>query len=260
MSTLHPDVFMLPKLLEEAEAAAEWRNLHPSHKVFYYEDMKLDGNLNMVEWIVKVDEFIHYVKAPAEASLPVDPYRILKPLVDLGSSEEWFTSYFGLLVYRIYGLLLEYGHDHGVSLHRFDPDFYFREVYAEAKLERLEQYIMESVQLVRLLIKERDESVVERITGYIRKHFRNPALKIQDIAGEVHFSTAYLGYLFKKEMKKNVWDFVTELRIEEAKHLLLATDKKRYEIAYEVGYESPEHFSRMFKRYVGVSPAEYRKE
>jgi len=50
------------------------------------------------------------------------------------------------------------------------------------------------------------------------------------------------------------------VRIEEAKRLLATTDKKRYEIAYQVGYESPEHFSRIFKRSVGVSPADYRKE
>lgn len=107
---------------------------------------------------------------------------------------------------------------------------------------------------------EQDQSILSRITGYVKQHYRNPALKIQDIAGEVHFSPAYLGYLFKREMKKNLWDYVTELRIEEAKRLLVTTDKKRYEVAYAVGYESPEHFGRMFKRYAGVSPAEYRKE
>jgi two-component system response regulator YesN len=156
--------------------------------------------------------------------------------------------------------MLEYGHANGISLHRFDPDVYFRNDVGEEKLERLSEYIQETAKLVRVLVKERDQSVLARIMGYIRANFRNPALKIQDIANEVHFSAAYLSYLFKQEMKKNLWDYVTELRIEEAKHLLAVTDKKRYEVAYEVGYESPEHFGRMFKRYAGVSPAEYRKE
>src|SRR5690606_13427237 len=120
-------------------------------------------------------------------------------------------------------------------------------------------YIEEAAELLRSLTREREMTIHARVVAYIRQHYRNPALKIQDIADEVHFSPAYLGYLFKRETKKNVWDVVTELRIEEAKRLLAATKKKRYEIAYEVGYESTEHFSRMFKRCTGVSPADYRK-
>jgi two-component system response regulator YesN len=260
MSTLKEDVLMLPKLLEEANAAAEWRKLHPSQKVFYYEDVMAQENLNIVEWMAKVDEYIQLLKTNINDKQTIEPYWIIQVLTELGQTEELINSYLGMLVYRIYGLLLEYGQSNGVLIHRFDPDAYFRGFTGSEKLKRLHEYIGETARLVHSLGKEREQTILARITGYIRKHFHNPALKIQDIAGEVHFSTAYLGYVFKREMKKNLWDFVTELRIEEAKHLLATTDKKRYEIAYEVGYESPEHFSRMFKRYVGISPADYRKE
>ncbi|CAM4491936.1 two-component system response regulator YesN [Paenibacillus endophyticus] len=260
MSTLHSDIFMLPKLMEEANTAAEWKTLHPSNHVFYYEDVLAQENLSVVEWMAKVDEYVQGLKSGLDKPLPVDTETMIKPLRELGQSAELFNSYFGMLVYRLYGLMLEYGTTNGISLQRFDPDVYFRQMVGEARIERLREYIQETAKLVRLLVKERDQSILARITGYIRLNFRNPALKIQDIANEVHFSTAYLSYLFKQEMKKNLWDYVTELRIEEAKHLLATTDKKRYEVAYEVGYESPEHFGRMFKRYAGVSPAEYRKE
>ncbi|RED63764.1 response regulator transcription factor [Cohnella lupini] len=260
MSTLRSDVFMLPKLMEEANTAAEWKNLHPGNKVFYYEDVLAQENLSIVEWMARVDKYILTLKTDLDSPLPVDTQKIAKPLTMLAHTEELFNSYFGMLVYRLYGLILEYGHANGISLHRFDPDVYFRNVAGADKLDYLNKYIQETAQLVRVLVKERDQSMLARITGFIRLHFRNPALKIQDIANEVHFSTAYLSYLFKREMHKNLWDYVTELRIDEAKRLLTTTDKKRYEVAYEVGYESPEHFGRMFKRYAGLSPAEYRKE
>jgi two-component system response regulator YesN len=261
MSTLHADVFMLPKLTEEAYTAAEWKNLHPGNKVFYYEDVAAQENLSVVRWIAQVDEYIQLLKKSMdETMLPPEPRAMIQALKEQSQSDEWFNSYFGMLAYRLYGLLLEYGHESGASLQRYDPDAFFRGLSTDEKIERLSTYTKECEQLLRSLVKERDQTIVSRIMGYIRKHYQNPALKIQDIAGEVHFSTAYLSYLFKKELKKNIWDYVTELRIEEARHLLSTTDKKRYEIAYEVGYESPEHFSRMFKRYVGVSPADYRKE
>lgn len=286
MSSLHGDVRLLPKLMEEAKRAAEWRMFHSDHHVLFFEDLQSQENVNLLEWASKVTAFASALKAEAEAESDgdngdgdagtdaasadafvgvaakrLDAEIVLKPLRELASSEELFNSCFGMLVYRLYGVMLEFGGGSVVvSLQRFDPGAYFGNAPVEEKLTRLETYIREAAALARRLSKERDQSILSRITGYIRGHFRNPALKIQDIASEVHFSTAYLGYLFKREMKQNLWDFVTELRIEEAKRLLATTDKKRYEIAYEVGYESPEHFSRMFKRYAGVSPAEYRKE
>jgi len=261
MSTLHDDVLMLPKLMEEAKAAAEWRKLHPSQKIFYYGDVAEQENINVVEWMTQVDDYILSLKASVDGTSHAEPDRIMYTLTELGQTEELISSYLGMLVYRIYGLLLEYGGGQGsISLRQFDPEVYFRGVSPSGRKSKLPEYMEEAAKAVQLMANERDQSVLVRITSYIREHYRNPALKIQDIASEVHFSTAYLGYLFKREMGKNIWEFVTELRIEEAKHLLMATDKKRYEVAYQVGYESPEHFSRMFKRYLGVSPAEYRKE
>ncbi|WP_372632576.1 response regulator [Cohnella sp.] len=260
MSTLHANLLMLPKLMEEAGRAAERRSFHPANTVFYYEDVQSQETLGIVDWVAKVDEYVQGLKIGLERPLPVETESIVRPLSELEDSEELFNSYFGMLVYRLYGLMLEYGHANGISLQRFDPDVYFRETSGKRRLSRLEKYIQETAERVRLLVKERDRTILAKITGYVRANFRNPALKIQDIASAVHFSSAYLGYLFKQEMNKNLWDYVTELRIEEAKHLLATTDKKRYEVAYEVGYESPEHFGRMFKRYAGVSPAEYRKE
>lgn len=260
MSRLSEDVFMLPKLMEEANAAAEWRKLHPGQKVFYYEDVATQENLNITQWMAKVDEYIQTLKSANGASGFVNHAAMVRTLRELDHSEELMNSCLGMLAYRVYGLVLEQGHSHGVQLQRFDPAVYFQGNSRDEKLAKLADYLAEAEVLIYELGKERDQSILARITGYIRQHYRNPALKIQDIASEVHFSTAYLGYLFKREMKKNLWDYVTELRIEEAKRLLTTTDKKRYEVAYEVGYESPEHFSRMFKRYAGVSPAEFRKE
>ncbi|MBO9600308.1 MAG: helix-turn-helix transcriptional regulator, partial [Cohnella sp.] len=260
MSTLHPDVFMLPKLMEEANAAAEWKSLHPNHHVLYYEDAIRYENMGVVEWIGNVDRFVQLLKSKLEDGSPVDTRAVVQPLSALTGTEELFNSHFGMLVYRVYALLLEFGHAGGVSLHRFDPDPYFRGMPAAEKSNRLDGYVQEVVQAMRATVRDRERTIIARIVGYIREHYRNPALKIQDIADEVHFSTTYLSYLFKREMKMNLWDFVTELRIDAAKRLLATTDKKRYEISYEIGYESPEHFGRMFKRYAGVSPAEYRKD
>ncbi|GAB2700971.1 hypothetical protein GCM10027018_20360 [Paenibacillus thermoaerophilus] len=68
-----------------------------------------------------------------------------------------------------------------------------------------------------------------------------------------------MSYLFKKNTGINLWEYVIKLRMEESRRLLLQTDLRRYEIAERVGYESPEHFSKMFKKYYGLSPSELKK-
>lgn len=106
---------------------------------------------------------------------------------------------------------------------------------------------------------EREHASVQKAAAFIRASYANKGLKLQDIAQATHLSPAYLSFLFKKVMDQNLWDYLTRIRMEEAKHLLLHSDKKRYEIADLIGYESPEHFTRVFKKYYGVSPADYRK-
>ncbi|UKS29302.1 response regulator [Paenibacillus sp. HWE-109] len=260
VSTLSPEITTLPRLMEEANAAIEWRKLHPNNKVLYYEDMSALGNLRMMEWAALVETVVLQLKTDTDAHLPDELYHVVKVLSSLKKSDGLFHSCFGLLVYRLYGLLFDNGQEASSSFRHYDPDVYYRGMDSSQKVDCLKSYVQGLSSLIRESISKRDQTVVSRISAYIHQHFGNHELKIQDIAGEVHFSAAYVSYLFKKETNKNVWDYVSEVRIEEAKHLLATTDLKRYEISYQVGYQSPEHFSRMFKRFLGSSPADYRKE
>lgn len=259
MSSLSGELSMLPKLMEEAEAAVEWRKLHPGNSVLYYEDMAALGNLKMMDWVAQVEELTMQLKTEDESQLTPILENAIRLLSGMNPGEGLFHSCFGLLVYRLYGLLFDYGKENSEPYRHFDPDVYFRGVENEHKVEWLQKYVYELSGFLMKCISDRDQTVVSRVMAYIQQHYGNHTLKIQDVAGAVHFSAAYVSYLFKKETQKNLWDYVSEIRIEEAKRLLAATDMKRYEISYQVGYQSPEHFSRMFKRFTGVSPADYRK-
>jgi two-component system response regulator YesN len=107
-------------------------------------------------------------------------------------------------------------------------------------------------------IDEDNNGFIHSTIQYIDKNFRQKGLKLHDIADSVYLSPNYLSYLFKKIVGINLWDYVTKLRMEEGKRLILTTDKRRYEISDEIGYESPEHFSKIFKKYFGVNPSEIK--
>ncbi len=81
---------------------------------------------------------------------------------------------------------------------------------------------------------------------------------VQYFADKVHLSANYFGDLIKKETGKSAQEYVQLNIIDRAKELLYSPDKSINEIAYELGFKYPHHFSRLFKQKVGISPNEYR--
>lgn len=108
-------------------------------------------------------------------------------------------------------------------------------------------------------LRVQNNRIVETAKAYIDEHYAKKGLTLLEVAQQIHVSPNYLSYLFKKYMGCNLWEYVVKLRMEESRRLLLNTDLRRYEIAERVGYESPEHFSKMFKKYFGASPSELKK-
>lgn len=94
---------------------------------------------------------------------------------------------------------------------------------------------------------------------YMAKHFRRPIL-LEDVAAEVHLSPCYFSRLFKESEGINFIDYLTKLRIEEGKRLLLQTTDTIAVIAETIGYGEANYFSRLFRRQVGVSPSHYRQK
>jgi two-component system, response regulator YesN len=73
-------------------------------------------------------------------------------------------------------------------------------------------------------------------------------------------SACYFSVIFKKETGITYINYLTNIRVEKAKDLLLNSDLKVYEVAYEVGYDNPTYFSTLFKKLTGISPFDYKKQ
>ena len=98
---------------------------------------------------------------------------------------------------------------------------------------------------------------IARAKEFIRDH-QAENLTLGQVAKAVNTSTFYFCKMFKKITGVNFTDYVSRVRIEKAKDLLLNPNLRVSEIAYEVGFQSLTHFNRVFKRILGQSPTEYR--
>lgn len=79
-------------------------------------------------------------------------------------------------------------------------------------------------------------------------------------AEQVHLSPNYFGDLIKKETGRSALDHIQRKLMDTAKHLLSTPEQSVSEIAYALGYQYPQYFSRAFKRQVGCTPMEYRQK
>lgn len=85
-------------------------------------------------------------------------------------------------------------------------------------------------------------------------------LSLKDVAAELHVNACYLSSIFKKETGKAMTVYIAELKIEEAKQLLIHTDLSITQICYEIGYDNPSYFTEVFKKFAGLTPKDFKQQ
>ena len=96
------------------------------------------------------------------------------------------------------------------------------------------------------------------VANYVRHHLSEP-ISVDKMAEEFYFSRPYLSGKFKKETGQTLTDFILKEKTEEAKRLLRYSDKSLSAISSYLGFSSQGHFAKVFKKYAGVTPGEYRE-
>lgn len=117
------------------------------------------------------------------------------------------------------------------------------------------------IKVVKLRMDEKEQEEVYPIRlskQYIQLHFSEP-LSLETVAAEVKLTPVYFSSIFKKVTGQNFHDYLTQVRINEAKNLLKEPGKSIIEISIAVGYTDNKYFRKLFKKYTGIKPSDYRK-
>ena len=94
---------------------------------------------------------------------------------------------------------------------------------------------------------------------YIMKNYYKD-ISLEIVSKELYITPGYLSLLFKQEMGINFIDFIAGYRIEKAKELLKNSILKNYQVSNMTGFKDEKYFSQIFKRYVGLTPSQYRQK
>ena len=105
---------------------------------------------------------------------------------------------------------------------------------------------------------EHENSLVQRAKEYINENYRKD-LSLDELSRELDISPYYFSKLFKEETGSNFVEYLTGLRMDQAKVMLKDENLSMKEICAAIGYSDPNYFSRIFKKNVGLTPTEYRE-
>jgi two-component system, response regulator YesN len=103
------------------------------------------------------------------------------------------------------------------------------------------------------------KEILVKAKDFMRKNYKRD-ITLEEVAEQVKVSSFYFSKLFKAETGMNYMDYLTYLRLEKAKEMLMEGVESIKTIGYEVGYNDPNYFSRVFKKVEGVTPSEYKSK
>lgn len=158
--------------------------------------------------------------------------------------------------------LMEWGLD--VDLRALEEQFFATRIIKPAQYEamvRLLTIYAQHLSLVcnQILVQQQNAEPpkIAKAREFIAQHQADD-ISLGDVARAVNTSSYYFCKMFKQATGLNFTDYLSRVRIEKAKNLLLNPNLRVSEVAYEVGFQSLTHFNRVFRKLCGMSPTDYR--
>ncbi|GGI45606.1 AraC family transcriptional regulator [Paenibacillus marchantiophytorum] len=255
ISNDHPNYIYIKQAFNEAKEAINYKFILPRGSDIYYCDMK--------RMSIQENEDISAEMRKVEFALLDGDIKAIKDALDLfiqkmhqsnNLTKELLTG----LCYSIYYLFQTFMEKFKLT----GKNIVNKEMYTDINTMNLKVDFIEWIhhlkqRFTEQLIDNNENMRVFTTKQFINKHYKED-LSLERIAEYLQLSTAYLSNLYKKETGQNLIEYMTEVRISQAKFLLKTTDLKIAEIAREVGYSDEYYFSKVFKKNVGESPIKYK--
>lgn len=129
-------------------------------------------------------------------------------------------------------------------------------------LEKTMKYVQSILQGVILLrdsaAGRKYSDILVKAQSYIQEHYMEDDMSLNRLASYVNMSPSYFSSIFSQESGQTFVEYLTEVRMEKAKELLMCSNQKISEIVYQVGYKNSHYFNYIFKKTQNCSPREYR--
>jgi len=135
-----------------------------------------------------------------------------------------------------------------------DPNFSVNELKPA-----LYDFCRDCAQFMMALKSKQVNGLMVKIERYVQANYQE-SINLKKLSEMFYINPVYLGQLFSKHFNMYFHDYLTKIRIDEAKKLLRTTDMKVYEVADKVGFQNVDYFINKFKKLVNCTPLNYRSQ
>lgn len=263
LETYLNDQLKLQLKVEAGEVVGRWQRI-PDTFASLFQSKEQADNGNSISGPPASIAFYHELAEAVRHGHMDEARRIINAYVDALRPEElyhasglrsWSNELWSIMAYSLYDIGIEL--DRIVT--RFSPAEEMTVPYNPASLRewllRTVEHLLEGLQLG-------DNSKHRQMTNfmirYVHEHYSNN-ITIKQLADELQLSKNYLGQIFRNVTGESFNQYVTRVRMEKAKQMIIEGKLYIYEIAEKVGYTNIPYFSSQFKKITGVNPTDLQK-
>ncbi|MDR6881816.1 response regulator [Bacillus sp. 3255] len=231
-------------------------NMGKQEAVLRYKESQEPADANSSLWFL-VEEVVTGLKQLNRAKTE-DALNRLKTLLE-GLPNSSFARAYQMLHFLILHVLRELREMSSLNVQ--EEERVWRQLDQSESIPHLFQ-VMEQLAAIGLEganKKKNSEVLMAQAKEYIRTHYSSD-FGIDDVAGSLGISSSYFSLLFKQHFAETFVEYVTRHRMELAKSMLLHSDKSITDIGKSVGYVERRYFTKVFQKFTGEIPSEYREK
>ena len=245
------------KETSEARQALKQRIIYGKANIYFYEDIRILGEQEFpVSQLHLLEQYIEHNEI----------FKVKNLVQEIFSEElvkKYGSAYLRIMWIRILNLLLHHYERRGRNAAEIEKMLQNYNLLDRIQsLQEIRQKIIEMVMecvSTESVADANARSKIQMAIGYIQEHFAEN-LTVNVLAEHYGMSPNYFSSMFQKEMSRSAVNYITELRINQARELLYHSELSVVDISKKVGYEDSQYFFRVFKKYLGMTPLQYREE
>ena len=245
------------KETSEARQALKQRIIYGKANIYFYEDIRILGEQEFpVSQLHLLEQYIEHNEI----------FKVKNLVQEIFSEElvkKYGSAYLRIMWIRILNLLLHHYERRGRNAAEIEK--MLQNYNLLDRIQSLQEIWQKIIEMVMECVSTESvadanaRSKIQMAIGYIQEHFAEN-LTVNVLAEHYGMSPNYFSSMFKKEMSRSAVNYITELRINQARELLYHSELSVVDISKKVGYEDSQYFFRVFKKYLGMTPLQYREE
>jgi AraC-like DNA-binding protein len=261
ISRIHKSLDELSEAFEEAQEALSYSVFFPDSPVTYVEDIQIypqPGRRKIFELPLSFFTALGAGKDEEAIKLLMEYFQTVGIRDDSGRGIR-INDIFMYLLSKLYDLMEELNINDEDMLKRLSAvNNNLLQRNEIAALEGVKGLISGIAAVYRRGLIIKNNNRVSKAREILDRDYCSVNISLSSVADEVGLNPDYLGRIFREDTGMSFVDFLTNLRIQKSVTLLKATNMQIKEISFEVGYNNPNYFIKVFKEHLGVTPKEYK--